>query len=102
MTFGAAPRALLLDMGGVLLDMANEVGIPEGKIDFRGREQLMHVVRATGGRVTAEELEALMFAPWRRDYGRRYETLREASWDEPLRRLRKGTGSRARSLRHSR
>jgi HAD superfamily hydrolase (TIGR01662 family) len=97
MTFGTTPRALLLDMGGVLLDMVNEVGIPEGKLDFRGREQLMHVLRATGGRVTSDELEALLFAPWRRDYARRYETGREASWEEPLRRLRKGTGSRARN-----
>ena len=84
-------------MGGVLLDVANEVGLPEGKVDFRGREQLAHVVRSTGGHVRAEELESLVFAPWRREYEKRYERTREASWEEPLRRLRKGTGSRARN-----
>jgi putative hydrolase of the HAD superfamily len=93
----SAPRAVLLDMGGVLLDMSNEVGIPEGKLDYRGREQLAHVVRATGGHVRADELENLVFAPWRQEYERRYERTREATWDEPLRRLRKGTGSRARN-----
>jgi putative hydrolase of the HAD superfamily len=90
-------RAVLVDMGGVLLEMKNEVGIPEGKVDFRGREHLAQVVRATGGHVSAAELEGLLFAPWRREYERRYERLREASWDGPLRNLRRATKTRARS-----
>jgi HAD superfamily hydrolase (TIGR01509 family) len=100
-------RAVLLDMGGVLLDVANEVGLPEGKWDYRGREALLHKIRAVGGRsvlgdrgdrLGADDLERLLFTPWRRQYERRYEAQREARWEPHLRRLRAAAGIRTRNL----
>jgi HAD superfamily hydrolase (TIGR01662 family) len=91
-------RAVLLDMGGVLLDMGNDLGMPTGRADWRGREVLVQAVRASGGRVALEDLEELLFAPWRAEHARRYETGQEASWDPHLRRLRRATGCRARNL----
>ena len=95
---GTSPRAVLLDMGGVLLDMGNDLGMPTGRADWRGREVLVQAVRASGGRLALEDLEDLLFAPWRAEHARRYETGQEALWDPHLRRLRRATGSRARNL----
>jgi HAD superfamily hydrolase (TIGR01549 family) len=92
---------VLLDMGGVLLDVANEVGLPEGKWDYRGREALLHRIRAAGGRggrITPDDLERHLFGPWRIQYERRYETQREARWEPHLRRLRAAAGIRSRNL----
>jgi len=91
-------RAVLLDMGGVLLDVANEAGLPEGRSDYRGREALLHKIRAAGGRIGADEVDRLLFNPWRAEYERRYETQREARWEPHLRRLRAAAGIRTRGL----
>lgn len=94
----AGVRTVLLDMGGVLLDMGNPVGMPQGKLDFRGREALAHLLRARGARVGVEDLEAQLFEPWRREYARRYERGREADWAPHLRALRRRLRVRARDL----
>jgi HAD superfamily hydrolase (TIGR01509 family) len=99
-------RAVLLDMGGVLLDVANEVGLPEGKWDYRGRQALLHKIRGVGGRgrggggggMVAEDVDRLLFSPWRAQYERRYETQREARWEPHLRRLRAAAAIRTRNL----
>ncbi len=89
-------RAVLFDMGGVLLDMGNAAGLPAGKLDYRGREAIVQAVRRGGGKVALENLERLLFAPWRAEYERRYETGREASWEPHLRRLRRAAKTRLR------
>src|SRR4029079_16978561 len=63
-----AVQALLLDMGGVLLEMGNPQGMPVGKLDFRGREAMAQAIRDAGGRLGVGDLEELFFAPWRREY----------------------------------
>ncbi len=98
-TSPATVEALLLDMGGVLLEMGNPQGLPQGKLDYRGREALAQAIRESGGRVAIGELEHVCFAPWRREHSRRYETGQEARFNPHLRRLRKATGT---SLRASR
>jgi putative hydrolase of the HAD superfamily len=87
-----AVEALLLDMGGVLLEMGNPQGMPVGKLDFRGREAMAQAIREAGGRVGVGDLEELLFAPWRREYARRYDTGREARFEPHLRQLRKAAG----------
>lgn len=85
-----ALRAALLDMGGVLLDFSAADGLPAGRADFRGREALLSRLRDGGpARLSQDDLERLLYAPWRRDYARRYETGREADWHPHLARLRR-------------
>lgn len=81
-------EAVLLDMGGVLLDFAGTNALPAGGPDYRGRLALAEAVRRAGGRVEAEALEELVFGPWHRVYERRYETMRDAPWGPHLARLR--------------
>jgi len=91
----AAPlRAVLLDMGGVLLRMHNESGLPEGEADAAGRAELLALLRERGGRVDEGDLEGLLFAPWRAEYERRYERQREAEWAPHVERLIGATGAR--------
>lgn len=90
-------RAVLFDMGGVLLDLADSNGVPGGQLDFRGRQELLGRVGA-GRRVSLDELEDLVFEPWRREYRKRYVSGREASWKPHLSRLRRRAGSRAHDL----
>jgi HAD superfamily hydrolase (TIGR01549 family) len=87
-------RAVLLDMGGVLLEMRNESGLPEGEADAAGRAELLALLRARGGRVDEADLERLLFAPWRVEYARRYELQREADWRPHVERLIGTTGAR--------
>ncbi len=96
---GERIEAVLLDMGGVLLEMGNAQGMPVGKLDYRGREAMAQAIRDSGGKVTVEALEELLFAPWRREYQRRYETGHEARFEPHLRRLRKATGTTLRASR---
>lgn len=95
---GRRIEALLLDMGGVLLEMGNPAGMPQGKLDFRGREAMAQAIREAGGKVSVGDLDEVFFAPWRREYARRYDTGHEARFEPHLRRLRKATGA---SLRGS-
>lgn len=88
------PRGVLLDMGGVLLDMRNSRGFPSGKLDWRGRRALLKLLRGDGRRLSLDDLEEWVFEPWRHGYERRYERGTEESWRPYLRRLRQQTGSR--------
>lgn len=87
-------RAVLLDMGGVLLEMRNESGLPEGDADAAGRAELLALLRRRGARVDESDVDRLLFAPWRAEYGRRYELQREADWQPHLERLIRATGAR--------
>lgn len=85
-------RAVLLDMGGVILHMAGGRGFPIARLDWRGRQAMVQRVRSAGGRVTLETLDALVFAPWHAEYARRVESGAEADWRPHLERLRLKTG----------
>ncbi len=91
-------RAVLLDMGGVLLSLGNERGLPESRLDWRGREALLRLLRERGGSAAMDDLERLLFAPWRREYEQRYELGREARWEPHLARLRRAAGVRLRNV----
>lgn len=86
-------RAVLLDMGGVLLEMHNESGLPEGEADAAGRAELLALLRERGGRADEGDLERLLFAPWRAEYRLRYEHQREAEWGPHVERLLAATGA---------
>ena len=85
-------RAVLLDMGGVLLHMHNEAGLPGDAADLEGRAAILSLLWARGGHVDETDLERLLFAPWRIDYEQRYERRREADWRPHLERLIAATG----------
>jgi HAD superfamily hydrolase (TIGR01549 family) len=87
-------RALLLDMGGVLIRLQNARGLPDSRLDWRGRQVLLSLIRAHRGRVREADLDRLLFAPWRQEYERRYELGREADWKPHLTRLRRHAGIR--------
>ncbi|MEE8278929.1 MAG: HAD family hydrolase [Thermoanaerobaculia bacterium] len=87
-------KAVLLDMGGVVLEMANARGVPVDRLDWRGREALLRLIRQQGGHLKREDLEHLLFAPWRARHDRRHELGREARWDPHLSRLRRHAGIR--------
>ncbi len=83
-------RAVLLDMGGVLLDFGNAEGLPVGRHDWRGREALLVLLRRPGGPpLEQRHLDELLFEPWKREHARRYERVREADWRPHLARLRR-------------
>lgn len=86
-----AVGAVLLDMGGVLLDMRGSDGLPKGQLDFRGRQVML---RLLGGRrrVSPDDLERFVFAPWREGYRERYRSGREAEIGPHLEALREATG----------
>jgi HAD superfamily hydrolase (TIGR01509 family) len=90
-------RAVVLDMGGVLLSLGPEGGLPESRLDWRGREALLRLIDERGGSATSDDLERLLFAPWRAQYQQRYEIGREARWEPHLRRLRRAAGVRLRN-----
>jgi len=91
-------RAVLLDMGGVLLEMHNESGLPEDEAAAAGRSELLALLRERGGRAEEGDLESdlerLLFAPWRAEYRLRYERQREAEWGPHVERLIAATGAR--------
>jgi putative hydrolase of the HAD superfamily len=91
----AAVEAVLLDMGGVILDLGEARGLPWGELDRRGRQALLKLVRETGGEADEATLERLLFAPWRREYARRYARGREAPWEPHVERLHRRTGAAA-------
>jgi HAD superfamily hydrolase (TIGR01509 family) len=91
-------EGVLLDMGGVLLSLDGARGLPDSRLDWRGREALLRAVREHGGRLRREELESVLFAPWRAEYRRRYELGREARWEPHLAALRRRAGVRLRDL----
>lgn len=85
--------AVLLDMGGVLLEMQNESGLPEGDADAAGRVELLALLCDRGARVEESDLDRLLFTPWRIEYARRYELQREADWRPHVERLISVTGA---------
>lgn len=91
----AALQAVLVDMGGVVLDLGEGGGRPWGELDRRGREELLALVHETGGRASDEDLERCVFSPWRRGYGRRYRLGREAPLLPHFERLARTSGSAA-------
>jgi putative hydrolase of the HAD superfamily len=60
-----------------------------GRADWRGKEALLHHLEQRGAKMDFDDLDAVLFAPWLREYRRREERGREARWDSHLRRLRK-------------
>jgi HAD superfamily hydrolase (TIGR01509 family) len=86
---------VLLDMGGVLVDMVNEAGVPRGERDREGRQRVLALLRERGGSATEATLEELLFAPWAREYERRYELRCEADWRPHLARLLAASGAAA-------
>ncbi|MDH3253564.1 MAG: HAD family hydrolase [Acidobacteriota bacterium] len=92
-------RAVLLDMGGVLIDFGGGRGLPVGKADWRGREALLHYLQQRGAKLDLEELDALLFAPWFSEYRQRQERGREAAWNSHLRRLRRRVGLRTHAVK---
>jgi len=88
-------RAVLLDMGGVVLDLGEARGLPWGELDRRGRQALLERIRETGGTAAEDDLERWLFEPWQRGYARRNRTGREERWGPHLARLRRLSGSRA-------
>lgn len=87
------PDAVLLDMGGVLLDMGASNGVPPSQLDFRGRQALLRLLDG-GSSLSLEDLEPIVFGPWRREYRRRHVRGREAEIAPHLDELRRRTGSR--------
>ena len=57
-------KAILLDMGGVVLDMANARGFPTDRLDWRGRQAMLRRVVADGGRARLEDFDRWVFRPW--------------------------------------
>lgn len=94
----APPPAILFDMGGVLVVMAGSQGLPWDVADYRGRRALLRLLRRHGGQLELDDLDALLFTPWRDEYERRYERGHEARWEPHFRRLRQATGARGRTL----
>lgn len=91
-------RVVLFDMGGVLLDFTGTRGLPRGKSDWRGREALLRFLAERGATLTEDDLDRLLFAPWRKEYERRRELGREADWTPHLKRLRKRARIRTPSI----
>lgn len=83
---------LLLDMGGVVLRVGSTEGLPQDQLDWRGRQALLEKIRAAGGRLGSDDLDPLLFVPWRAEHARRYELVRDASWEPHLERLRRAAG----------
>ena len=85
-------RAVLLDMGGVLLSLDNARGLPDSRHDWRGRQALARLLEERGGRLRREALDRQLFAPWREGYERRYERGREEPWTPHVERLSRSVG----------
>ena len=92
-------KGVLLDMGGVVLEMSGSRGFPIERLDWRGREAMVRLIAAEGGRLSGDELENLLFTPWHLDYQRRVEKGREARWEPHLERVRRAAGVETPDLR---
>jgi HAD superfamily hydrolase (TIGR01549 family) len=79
-------------MGGVVLRVGSTEGLPQDQLDWRGRQALLAKIRGAGGRLGADDLDPLLFAPWRAAHARRYETVQDAAWEPHLERLRQAAG----------
>jgi putative hydrolase of the HAD superfamily len=86
-------EAVVLDMGGVLVDLGSSNGLPAGRLDHRGRRALLELLREDNHRATLEDLDRLLFGPWTQEYTRRYARMQEAAWEPHLARLRAELGT---------
>jgi HAD superfamily hydrolase (TIGR01549 family) len=100
---------VLLDMGGVVVDLGEGRGLPTGDADREGRRALARAVEAAGGRLPPDArgpdvmrhhgggwegfVERRLLAPWRLGYGRRYQRGAEEPWEPHLARFRSETGA---------
>ena len=91
-------RALLVDMGGVILRGGDHGGLPPEKLDWRGRQALLSLLHRHGARLEMADLERRLFGPYLRRHAERHEAGRDPDWAPHLRRLRRGTGVRVRNL----
>jgi len=87
-------RAVLLDMGGVVLDLGEARGLPWGELDRQGRKALLDRIEEAGGSADEADLDRWLFEPWRRGYARRTRTGREERWGAHLARLQRRAGCR--------
>lgn len=88
-------RAVLFDMGGVLIDLGGSGGLPPEAEDFRGRRAMLERAVDAGRRNahwTDSDLERRVFSPWRREHAQRYQRGGEASWTPHLDPLRQAYG----------
>lgn len=77
-----AIELVVLDMGGVILEMGPSGGLPFGELETRGRSALVAAAGATHA-----EVETLVFEPWSHGYRQRRERGREESFWPHLERL---------------
>lgn len=91
--------AVLLDMGGVILEMAGSRGFPVDRLDWRGREAMLRLVRKHGGHLRRRDLDRIVFEPWRERYDQRHDLGREADWDPLLHGLRLAAGGAGGGIR---
>jgi len=105
----SAIRVVLLDMGGVLVELGEGRGLPWGEPETAGRRALARALERAGGRLPGlaeagpagaerawdRALETLLFAPWRQGHRQRYERGAEEPWEPHLARLRSATGAEA-------
>lgn len=85
-------QTVLVDMGGVVLHMAQARGFPVDRLDWRGRQAMLEHIRSAGGQASLEDLERWVFAPWRARYENRQESGKEADWSPHLESLRQRAG----------
>lgn len=79
--------AVLLDLGGVLVDLGPSSALPHGRLDWRGRQALLGALGRSRRSWRLEDLEDELFAPWRSEHERRMEHGREARWEPHVARL---------------
>lgn len=91
------PRALLLDMGGVLLRNPGTDGLVGSIEDHRGRQALRRRLHDSGVRVGLDALDEELFGPWLQEHRRRHERGSEERWEPHFRRLRRRHGVRGRT-----
>ncbi len=83
---------LLLDMGGVVLRVGSTEGLPQSSVDHRGRQAMLALLAKAGARATLEDLDGLLFGPWRLEHAGRYDLVRDARWEPHLDRLLTAVG----------
>lgn len=79
-------------MGGVIVRVGSTEGLPRSTLDHRGRQAILARLSEAGARVSLEQLDALLFRPWRLDHAHRYDLVRDAAWEPHLDRLIRAAG----------
>lgn len=81
---------MVLDMGGVILEMGPAGGLPFGQLEVEGRASLLELVAPSG--LAQRDLDALLFGPWREGYEQRRVLGREEGFEQHLSRLAAAAG----------